>query len=67
MRFRGRLAKIGLAGLMGMAISAGAAPISAFAIAPVRGQRINGGWTNFSAFQNQGQCISYVVTAGKHA
>ena len=32
-----------------------------------RGQCINGGWSNFSAVQNQGQCINYVVTAGKHA
>jgi hypothetical protein len=27
----------------------------------------NGGWSNFSAFQNEGQCITYVATAGKHA
>ena len=27
----------------------------------------NGLWANFSAFHNEGQCINYVVTAGKHA
>jgi hypothetical protein len=26
----------------------------------------NGGWTNFPAFHNQGECITYVVTAGTH-
>jgi hypothetical protein len=31
-----------------------------------RGQCVNGGWSNFSAFHNEGQCITYVVTAGKH-
>lgn len=24
-------------------------------------------WSNFSPFQNQGECITYVATAGKHA
>jgi hypothetical protein len=32
-----------------------------------KGQCINGGWSNFSAFRNEGACINYVVTAGKHA
>jgi hypothetical protein len=31
------------------------------------GQCINGGWAGFSAFRNEGACINYVVTAGKHA
>jgi hypothetical protein len=29
-------------------------------------QCLNGGWSNFSAFQNQGECITYIATAGKH-
>jgi hypothetical protein len=32
-----------------------------------RGQCINGGWASFSAFRNEGACINYVATAGKHA
>jgi hypothetical protein len=31
-----------------------------------RYQCLNGRWSNFSAFHNQGECITYVATAGKH-
>ena len=26
----------------------------------------NGGWRNYPGFKNQGQCVSYVATGGKH-
>jgi hypothetical protein len=29
-------------------------------------QCLNGRWANFSLFQNQGECITYVATAGTH-
>jgi hypothetical protein len=32
-----------------------------------KAQCLKGGWSNFSAFQNQGECVNYVSTAGKHA
>jgi len=61
MRLRERLAKVGFACLIGAAISAPIAPISAFAIAPVgmlvllvtdckTGQPINAGEAYFAAF-----------------
>ena len=30
-------------------------------------QCLNGGWSHFSAFHNQGECINYVASAGKHS
>ena len=32
-----------------------------------RDQCLHGGWANFDAFQNQGECIAYVVSAGRHS
>ena len=31
-----------------------------------RGQCTNGGWRSFLRFKNQGECVSYVTTHGKH-
>jgi hypothetical protein len=31
-----------------------------------KNQCLQGRWANFSAFQNQGECLAYVTSAGKH-
>jgi hypothetical protein len=42
--------------------------VTAMPVGPTtRSQCLNGRWSNFSAFHNQGECITYVATAGKHA
>lgn len=42
--------------------------VTAMPVGPTtKAQCRNGGWANFSAFQNEGECINYVATAGKHA
>jgi len=50
-----------------MRVRARLAKVGFACLITTRGQCINGGWSNFSAVRNEGQCITYVVTAGKHA
>jgi hypothetical protein len=41
--------------------------LTAMPVGPTyKAQCMHGGWLNFSGFQNEGECINYAATAGKH-